>query len=631
MVTTCLTFVVVCLVTLLPVGAEVQSNVATVAVTAFVKEDYGDTRYRDASARHGARRLAGENMLLLRRETEESSVFRLAQGRANEAQKGLQPLQHSESHVKSPEDHHVRQPEMKTSQAEHHEHTMHQIRRACWHVHTKALLCFSQLQMVVVRGSEMTLQQWKNIAIASAGTLLLLVICISWRAMCGRSPDQSESGHNSSVGPPDFEIQEASGKCSRLVKWCTEEECTEMGIKIKPPPAEFEDYSQHDFGRTLSVQAVETLLLKCRVNFEIFDAGRYLPSITMKLLRTECYFMIHNELSKILLMSEGVQVFLNHDGYWLLEEASENTWLAGIAGSSMNLPSIDKTGGESPVSAAKRIWTDDLSMPAHLVRFIEYGADLKEVHTYEGLKCMERNYYVIITLNKRLEAKDNEALHGLNIVSKSSFQSKRGKQMKWVSQSEVDGMEALRTVCPPQNVADDCYVRRKSITRNELDASLRTHGINSEVWDGTRGMGTAKDLFNEVSKGISTLQLTPSGMNRVLSVVLVRLWDSKQERLLVELGRIYYKDDEIQTCKPQLPGTRQFAHETVAETAQRVVTSQFSLYEDDVHISSEANWEYMEKVSDSEKFPGMNSKYQMCFANVQLADDTRLPGPINPR
>merc|ERR1740117_2872507 len=209
-----------------------------------------------------------------------------------------------------------------------------------------------------------------------------------------------------------------------------------MGIKIHPPPAEFEDYSQYDFGKALSAPLVEALMLKCGVNFRIFDTARCLPLITMKLLRNECHFMTDRDMSKILLMSEGVQVFLNHDGYWLLEEASENTWLAGIAGSSMNLPSIDKTGGESPVSAAKRIWTDDLSMPAHLVRFIEYGADLKEVHTYEGLKCMERNYYVIITLNKRLEAKDNEALHGLNIVSKSSFQSKRGKQMKWVSQSE---------------------------------------------------------------------------------------------------------------------------------------------------------------------------------------------------
>jgi len=619
MVTTYLTFVVVCFVTLLPVGAEVQSNAATFAVTASVKEDHGDTRHRGASVRH-------ENTLLLRRESEDSSVFQLTPGRPDVAPKGLQALKHSENYPKSLEDRHVRQPEMKTSQAEHHEHTMHQIRRAYWPVRAKALPWFSQLQMVVVRGAELTLEQWKNIAIGSAATVLLLVICISWRAMCGGSESEADdSMEPQMVGPPDFEIAEANGKCSRLVKWCTEDECKEMGIKIHPPPAEFEDYSQYDFGKALSAPLVEALMLKCGVNFRIFDTARCLPLITMKLLRNECHFMTDRDMSKILLMSEGAQVFLNHDGYWLLEEASEDT---GPAGSSMKLPSVDKAGGESPVAAATRLWSDDFNMPAHLVRFIEYGADEEEVQTYDGLKCMERNYYVIITLNLRgLEEEDDEALDRLNLDSKSSFQSQSGRQMKWVSQSEVDNMEALRAILPPQNVADESHVRRRSITRNELDASLRNHGINSDVWNGTRG-GTVQDFFNELSKGISTLQITPSGMDRVISVVLVRLWDSKKQRLLVELGRIYHKDDQIQTCKPQLPGTRQLADENFADTAQRVVTAQFSLNEDDVHISSEAHWEYMEKVSSSEKFPGMASKYQICFANVLLADDTRLPGPL---
>jgi hypothetical protein len=393
-------------------------------------------------------------------------------------------------------------------------------------------------------------------------------------------------------------------------KWCTEKDCDSQNVVITAPSTKFEDYTRIDV--RAAYKDVSGLLKKYKVTMD----NEAIQDILWHLLVSECYFMTSPD-SKLLFMMEHVVMCFSHEDRFLVEKK-------GSADKDMVLPSLAKIRGESPQIAGQRFWTAYLQMPPDAANFIEDGVEKTEREDeYPGLRTVHRNHLIIVDLL----AEDPTVLKTIGLPGYENFSSRSGTQshetlsFSWLTmescvekglklgEKRTNRLFKQARLCSADNEDAD-----------DLKAFLTEYGVDTSKWTGEKETQTVDDLLNELRDGeCCFLDDGNKGVQRVLCVVTLRLWTPDDKYLLLQVGAKGASGYESKSLL--LPGSTQRVRETIHECAQRVLTEQLGLHENDTVFQSETLWQYDESERETSKYPGLMTRYQKFFVDVRLGDE----------
>jgi len=155
---------------------------------------------------------------------------------------------------------------------------------------------------------------------------------------------------------------------------------------------------------------------------------------------------------------------------------------------------------------------------------------------------------------------------------------------------------------------------------------LRSHNIDTAQF----GRGEAKTLEHlaaEVQSGTARLMLDATGhkkLVRVVDVVLIRLYEQtmEQEKILIETGEQY--PDGRRREIPRLPGTKKNPHETLRESAARLLRELTGFVEGTVDFYFDEK-EVYEEETESPTYPGVRTVYRKeIIEGIVSTNDSKL-------
>jgi hypothetical protein len=320
-------------------------------------------------------------------------------------------------------------------------------------------------------------------------------------------------------------------------------------------------------------------------------------------------------------MMENVVMCFSHEDRFLVEKKGDED-------KDMELPSLAKIRGESPQICGQRFWTACLQMPAEAANFIEDGVEKTETDKlYPGLRTIHRNHLIIVDLL----ADDPTILGKIGLPVFETFSAKSGAQ----GANNSTQFNWLTMECCVEKGLQLGEKRTKRLFKqarlcsagnedaSDLQGFLTEYGVDTTPWTGKQATQTVEELLEELRMGeCCLLDDGNKGVQRVLCVVTVRLWTPDEKYLLLQVGeRKKGTNGDYEAKTMLLPGSTQRVRETIQECAQRVLTDQLDLHEDDATFQSEALWQYDEQVRETSKYPGLMTRYQKFYVDVRLNDD----------
>jgi len=389
-----------------------------------------------------------------------------------------------------------------------------------------------------------------------------------------------------------------------------------LGYQLGSDSSKVKQIVSDQFERaTWSPDQIKNMFAKYSIDTSKFGKGlaNNYTGIAKEIIAGECSFgEVDNQLVRVV---EVVLVrIMNRKEEMLVE--TKILRRDGEQRDTRRLPGTKKRPTESTKQTAERVLSEYLRMDPRLFQLspaTEKHREEEESPAYPGFKTIYIKHFVDAQLMRANGSRVTFSSREEGFI----IEDLKGdcRYWRWTDSKECDRARIL-TRGTKTTTADVSEFMAPVVdahwTTQLLKDKLEAYKINTDKF-GKNSALPVEHLVDELNKGQCSLMEDNYELLRVVDVVLLRIEDVQNNRILTE-----YKTklpDGRALIRNRLPGQKKNPNEGVWRTVQRALDTQLGTISKDVTIP--VQYDVEESIQESVSFPGLKCVYRKYFFNCQ--------------
>jgi len=298
---------------------------------------------------------------------------------------------------------------------------------------------------------------------------------------------------------------------------------------------------------------------------------------------------------------DGTRQYLVEETFGRLSDGRERAAVA-------RLPGAKKLAHESARAGAARILTDILKIDPSNAKTSngdrEVFEEAAESFSYPGVQTFYQNEIIEVSI---------DATTAGCLVNRGSITGDHASRKEYAWRDEKTCKATDVRIRAPEKGTEFSGIVHPPIgyKEDELAPYLEEHGIKIDLF-GTGKAASLKDFADELSRGECHLTLRNNKLERIVDVVLLKLYKQGTEEVLVE---------HTDASSIRLIGLKRRPDESHFLTAQKIIRTTLKLDENHCRIDPEGVRVH-DVVKESDAYPGVLTLYRKRIITCMLLDES---------